>query len=84
MTNELMERLKDDGATFTTAEVRALIEWHADQARRDELYKSRLAMEQDAMERRENAATDTLKRLEGMFEQQAGVALKVVTDDGKI
>jgi hypothetical protein len=79
-----MERLKDDGATFTTAEVRALIEWHADQARRDELYKSRLAMEQDAMARRESAATDTLKRLEGMFEQQAGVALKVVTDDGKI
>lgn len=84
MTNDLLERLQDDTATFTAAEVRALIEWHADQARRDELYKARLEMEQAAMTRRENAAAETLQRLESMFEQQAGVALKVVTDDGTL
>lgn len=84
MIDELLTRLKDDGATFTTAEVRALIEWHADQARRDELYRARLSLEQDAMARRESAAADTLKRLESMFEQQSGITLKVVTDDGTL
>lgn len=39
----LNERLKDPDATFTTAEVQSLIDWHVTRAHTDEYQKARIA-----------------------------------------
>lgn len=90
MIGKLMERLKDDAATFTAPEVRALIEYQYEQATKDIYNNARVA--------------DTLAKTQAMAEESARIqsefearrlaelerigrdpyTLKVVTDDGTL
>ena len=80
---ELDERLKDDAATFTSEEVRALLDWHIRAELKNDYQVQRVASVMQQAVATTELVNDSMKQLLALWDTgDTRPDLVVVTDDG--